>query len=797
MNIRCGLLAVIVTALAGSAQAAMLDLTQAVVVVPQEQSARNVKAVQILVDEIAARTRITLPITREKVAVDRPAIVVGLKSQFGDRAKDDPLQKSNQKAEGFSIRSFDKGRPTALVLGNDDRGVMYGVGRLLREMRLSRDRILLPDNLAIDTAPQTPLRGHQLGYRPKTNSYDGWTVAMWDQYIRDLIVFGVNAVELIPPRSDDDDQSPHFPLPKMQMMIEMSRLLDSYDLDVWIWYPAMDADYADPATVEFALKEWGEVFSKVPRIDSIFIPGGDPGHTQPKYLMPMLERQAKELRRYHPQAEMWVAPQSFNDEWLGEFLEIVNSQQPKWLNGIVFGPQVRIPLPELRKAIPQQYPIRRYPDITHSRQCQYPVPSWDVAFSITEARETINPRPRGQATIFRLLDEYSVGFITYSEGCNDDVNKAVWSGLGWNADTPVIDILRQYSRYFIGPEYSDSFAQGLLDLEQNWKGPLLTNTGVETTLLRFQDMERTASPQMKANWRFQQALYRAYYDAFIHSRLIYETRLEEQAMQRLRLAKQLGAKRVMAEAESILNKAVNEPVASELRLRVFSLAEALFQSIRMQLSVEKYQAINVGRGANLDTIDLPLNNRVWLTNHFAQLREETEESKRLAGIDRIVNWTNPGPGGYYDDLGDVANQPHLELGLGFERDPAFFQTPIMGLAARSFRFLDYRRSWWNNAEAMHDEPLKMRYRTLDPTAQYKVRVVYAGDTLDPKIRLMADNKIEIHPDLAKGHPFKIHEFDIPHTATRDGDLTLSWYRQRGLGGNGRGCQVAEVWLIRK
>ena len=30
------------------------------------------------------------------------------------------------------------------------------------------------------------------------------------------------------------------------------------------------------------------------------------------------------------------------------------------------------------------------------------------------------------------------------------------------------------------------------------------------------------------------------------------------------------------------------------------LAEALFQSIGMQLSVEKYQAIEVGRGANLD-----------------------------------------------------------------------------------------------------------------------------------------------------------------------------------------------------
>src|SRR5207244_2710079 len=115
-------------------------------------------------------------------------------------------------------------------------------------------------------------------------NYDGWTPALWEQYIRDLAVFGTNAVELIPPRSDDAADSPHFPLPPMDMMVTMSRLLDDYGLDVWIWYPAMDRDYADPNTVAFALKEWAEVFKKLPRVDAVFVAGGDPGHTQPKYL---------------------------------------------------------------------------------------------------------------------------------------------------------------------------------------------------------------------------------------------------------------------------------------------------------------------------------------------------------------------------------------------------------------------------------------------------------------------------------------------------------------------------------
>ena len=123
---------------------------------------------------------------------------------------------------------------------------------------MDKQRIELPDEFAASRPRQRrPLRGHQLGYRPKTNSYDAWTVPMWEQYIRDLAVFGTNAIELIPPRSDDADDSPHFPLPQMRMMAEMSRIANEYGLDVWIWYPALDKDYSDPKTVESRAERMG------------------------------------------------------------------------------------------------------------------------------------------------------------------------------------------------------------------------------------------------------------------------------------------------------------------------------------------------------------------------------------------------------------------------------------------------------------------------------------------------------------------------------------------------------------
>jgi hypothetical protein len=532
--------------------------------------------------------------------------------------------------------------------------------------------------------------------------------------------------------------------------------------------------------VEFALNEWAEVYKRLPRIDAIFVPGGDPGHTQPKYLMALLEKQTALLHRYHPKAQMWVSPQSFDQKWLDEFIAILKNENPSWLSGVVFGPQVRVSAKQLRAMVPPKYPIRHYPDITHSRQAQYPVPDWDLAYAMTEARETINPRPLGQAQIFRTIQPHmAYGFLTYSEGCNDDVNKFIWSALGWNPDAYVTSVLREYSRYFIGSRYTDTFAQGLLALERNWQGPLLANAGVLTTLQQFQSLEKTAAPGDLQNWRFQQALYRAYYDAYTRSRLLHETEIEARAMDQLRAGS-------ITNAESLLDQ--TSRVAEDWRSHIFELAEALFQSIRTQLSVSRYKAISVDRGANLDTVDFPLNNRLWLKQRFEEIRKLPEERKRLEAINEIVNWTNPGPGGFYDDLGNSAAQPHLVKGPGFAQDPAFLQSALSGFQLRA----GWRTSWGDYAESLNETPLQMQYTGLDKSARYKIRVVYTGDSLSRKIKLDA-NGAPVHPFIDKPSLVAPVEFDLPANLT---DLTLTWNREPGLGGNGRGTQVAEVWIIR-
>ena len=335
----------------------------------------------------------------------------------------------------------------------------------------------------------------------------------------------------------------------------------------------------------------------------------------------------------------------------------------------------------------------------------------------------------------------------------------------------------------------------MLALERNWRGPLAQNEGVYTTLARFRSMEKTASPQLKLNWRFQHGLYRAYYDAYNRSRLLYETALEDEAMSHLRRAPVIGSRLALDLAQAALDRGLAQPISQDWRARVFELAEALYQSIRAQLSVPRYQAIRVGRGANLDTVDMPLNDRIWLSGQFANIRKLASEQDRLNVIEAVLNRTNPGPGGFYDDLGNLLRQPHLVRGKGYEDDPAHLESSLVGFAIRD-EWMDMPLAWWRHAEALNDAPLQLRYDGLDPEAQYRVRVVYAGDSPQVRIELQADG-VEVHGLLERPVPFESLEFDVPQSATGDGGLTLTWRGEPGRGGNGRGTQVAEVWLLKK
>jgi hypothetical protein len=789
------------TALSAS-RAQAIDLSHSSVIIPRDIDGPETAAVQLLVNEVAKRTGVSWRVSAwdssENQKASESCIFIGRSDQFpSSLLVPSALPARAMKPEAFLIQTMGAGSAQRLmVAGEDDRGVLYGIGFLLRHIDYSKDRAILLAPLHVVSAPQFAVRGHQLGYRFKNNTYDAWTPEQFEQYIRDLAVFGTNTIEILPPNTDDAPSSPLFPLPAMEMMTRVSGIIQKYGLRCSVFYPAMANDYSDPRTIESELRVWGDVFSKLPQVDELMVPGGDPGHTDPAILFPFLAKVAAVLHQSHPNAGVWVSAQGFNADQMTRFYALV-AARPPWLTGIVVGPQSRDGLDVQRAHIPKQIPIRFYPDIAHSMHSQLPVPEWDVAYALTEGREVINPRPMAETTIFHHYAPYMNGFVTYSEGVNDDVNKFIWSALGWSAQTNPLATLREYARYFAGNDgfHADDFAAGIVSLEKNWAGPLAANISVNATLHRFEKMHQMATPAQSGNWRFEMALYRAFTDAYERHRLLIASAQEQTALGFLAGADRIGSAAAMQKAEAALNADPPELAALKpWRNTIEDLAGRLFHDIGLQLSVTKYGASAIERGATLDTVDVQLNDRVWLEREFARIRAMRNESDRLQPILALVHWRDPEPGGFYDDLGVPSSEPHLVRGPGYPTDPAFFRTAVDGIADRT-PDQGWRLSQLSYAGANYDHPLELRFSGLRAHTPYKLCIVYAGEDYAVPITLIANDSYLVHGPRARiANPESV-EFTLPMKETASGSLDLKWTRPPGLGGGGRGLQVAEVWLV--
>jgi hypothetical protein len=783
----------------------VLHLDNAGILMVDKGKSRISTHVEMFREEVERRTAISIPVVKNLKRRTEQLIVVcltqdmeQLPAAYREQLEDMP----DAGPEGFRLAVV-PAQQAVLVAGSDERGVLYGLGRLLRKLEMRPGNILVPEGLSISTTPRYPIRGHQLGYRPKTNSYDAWSVEQYDQYIRELTIFGTNSIEIMPPRTDDDFSSVHMQIPAIEMIVEQSRICNKYGLDVWMWYPNMGSDYSHPDSIASELQERHAVFGSVERLDDLFVPGGDPGDVEPDVLFDWLEMVAEVLHEYHPTAKIWVSPQVFRPTkaWFDVFYDRVNKGYP-WFGGIVFGPWVKTPIEQIRKIVRPDIPIRRYPDITHSLSSQYPVPKWDLAQAMTLGRECINPRPNDEKAIHNALDEYAEGSLSYSEGTNDDVNKFVWSDQDWDPETPVIETLRDYARVFIGPDYAEDVAQGLLALERNMQGPLLENDGVDLALWQWQKMEERASEEILDNFRFQMGLIRAYFDAYIRGRFIREHALEQEARAVLAAARQLGTREAIGRAGQILDMAASNPAYQQYKDRCLELADALYESVGAQLTVKKHNAMS-GRGNFIDNLDVPLNDAVWLKFMMREVQQLSSEEEKLEAIEKMLHRTDPGPGGFYDNFGSLNSWDRVEVRYDEGADPGDLKTPrvsfgvgligrewVHEITATGFEGRPTPLAWMNQVTTLYDTPLEITYDNLNPAESYTLRVSYTG-RFRSRMKLMADG-ILVH-DFIKTGMQPTYEFPIPAEALEDGTVTFSWTCGEGE----RGSQVAEIWIIRE
>ena len=295
----------------------------------------------------------------------------------------------------------------------------------------------------------------------------------------------------------------------------------------------MQGDYRDPKVMAAAKADWQRIFSSLSRVDTLFINAGDPGGHSPDDLVLIAMAALDVLKRWHPQAQLWICPQDWSVTDYNRWRTLASAPNAtRWLSGVIYGPGMSVGLEGFAQAYaPNHFPVRLYPDITHSLSDQLPVPNWDPAFAWTEGRETVNPRPITHTLIAASQKPFaSAGIGTYNEGAHDDVNKHVWLAQFWGADdnTSAIsaisphDITRsalaEYSNLHFGASLGPKVLRGIYGLERDWVGRLTDNMDINATHDIFVQVQATMAVRRRWNWRLQQLMYRANYDKLLQVR---------------------------------------------------------------------------------------------------------------------------------------------------------------------------------------------------------------------------------------------------------------------------------------
>lgn len=395
-------------------------------------------------------------------------------------------------AEGYALRDAADGG--LALAGADPRGLVYGIGRLLREGEFTAQG-WIPGAWRGADQPALPVRGIYFA----THFHNYYHVAPIEEvqrYVQQLALWGINVVavwfDMHHFRGIDD--------PAAQAMLERLRAILQAARDVGLdtalttianeGYddspPELRADWtsghngyhhppgghyhrelcpSQPGAVELELR-WAaerlEAFSDV-GIDYLWLwPYDQGGCTCPQCapwgangLLKMAQPLARQFKEHQPQGKVLLSTWYFDHFIQGEW-EAFDEALPRrcpWADYLIVDDAVDLfpPYPR-RHGPPGGLPMVGFPEV--SMFANWPWGGYGA-----------NPYP---ARLQRYWDEAGSllsGGFPYSEGIYEDLNKVLCAGLYWDPVRPVQDTLRAYLAYEFGPEHADDLSKAVAAME--------------------------------------------------------------------------------------------------------------------------------------------------------------------------------------------------------------------------------------------------------------------------------------------------------------------------------------------
>ena len=446
-------------------------------------------------------------------------------------------------AEGFRIEGRAGGG--VRIVGNDERGVLYGVGKFLRTSRYDKGGFS-PGTWRGTSVPVKPLRGIYFATH-FDNFYHVAPVEDVQRYVEDLGLWGYNVLgvwyDMRYAGNGFGDPTAVTFRARLHAIGEAARRIG---LDVAVlalpnesYQNAPAALRADASARRGAVYPWNICPSKPEGLKYILDVLGEEfdwaADLDPRYLilwpydpgscgcpqccpwgsngfLKAAEPVAALARTKLPRAKIILSTWYFDEKECQELTRIFAATKP-WADYVMTEGPTRPMLGGL--------PMVGFPEI--SMHDTFP---WG-GFGAT-------PLPRRVRGQWDAVKQTVAGGFPYSEGIYEDITKAVFSQFYWN-DRPAEETLREYVAFEYSPEVVDEIVAVIATLEQNhhlrwWPGKLAgvkvemdwfpsrgvlpqTDPGAEEAYATVRRVDARLSPQARQSWRWRLLYLRALLDA--------------------------------------------------------------------------------------------------------------------------------------------------------------------------------------------------------------------------------------------------------------------------------------------
>ena len=441
--------------------------------------------------------------------------------------------------EGFRIEDRQGGG--VRIVGNDEGGLLYGVGKLLRSSRYDQGGFT-PGAWRGTSVPVCPVRGVYIATH-FSNFYEAASEEEVQRYVEDLALWGVNTLVLHFPHwqfngFDDPAARKFFDRAKRIMregkavgmrvgLLEAANeafksspaeLLNTPVPDALARHGSFGVQLcpAKPKAHEVLLRDWGRLLDEFADVGLDFINYWpyDEGGCGCKECWPWGARGYLRLgselstctRAKFPKVRFILSTWTYDEPLCGEWegLDKALAEDKKWVDYIQADALEDFPRYPLEKVVPGGLPLLNFPEI--SMWGQHPWGGYGA-----------NPLPGRFQRLWDQTQRKLSGGLPYSEGIYEDLNKVIVNQFYWDPARPAMETVKEYIAFEYSPRAVQQLASVVEAFEKNHKRDGIGPDAV-AAFEKVQQADAQLTAQAKTAWRWRIFYLRALIDKELFER---------------------------------------------------------------------------------------------------------------------------------------------------------------------------------------------------------------------------------------------------------------------------------------